>query len=383
MDDILILGGGVIGLSLAYELAGQGVRVHLLERQEPGREASWAGAGILPAAPRANLNGSHDQLAALSHDLHPQWAARLKEETGLDTGFRRCGGVYVARNVPEAELLQAAAQLWRDQQISVETLNESTLAELEPAVASAPCGRAIQLALLLAGDCQLRNPRHLKALALACQRRGARITSGVPAEGFEIRGGRVRDVRSPCGTFAAEAICVTSGSWSGALLAQLGIRTQLKPVRGQIVLLLADRPTLRRVVNEGARYLVPRDDGRVLVGSTEEDAGFDKRTTAEGVAGLLRLAVDLVPQLAAAQLERAWAGLRPATVDRLPLLGRVRGLDNAFVATGHFRSGLYLSTGTAVAMSQLIRGETPAVDLEPFRVDRPSVTQEPGTANYA
>ena len=137
-----------------------------------------------------------------------------------------------------------------------------------------------------------------------------------------------------------------------------------------MMLLALARPIVSRIINEGSRYLVPRDDGRLLVGSTEEDAGFDKSTTAGGMAGLLEFALGLVPDLAAAQIERSWAGLRPSTSDGLPYLGRVPELENAFIAAGHFRAGLQLSTGTAVVLSQLIRGLEPAIDISSFRVDR-------------
>jgi glycine oxidase len=177
-------------------------------------------------------------------------------------------------------------------------------------------------------------------------------------------------VRTSVGVFAAGQICLTAGAWTGALARQLRIAPEIAPIRGQIVLLTSSRPMPGRIVNEGSRYLVPRGDGRVLAGSTEEDVGFDRSTTAGGVAGLLDFALGLVPALAAAKIERSWAGLRPATRDGLPYLGRVPELENAFVAAGHFRSGLQLSPGTAVVMSQLIRGVPADVDLHAFRLDR-------------
>jgi glycine oxidase len=142
------------------------------------------------------------------------------------------------------------------------------------------------------------------------------------------------------------------------------------PVRGQIVLYRCHSPPFQRILNEGSRYLVPRDDGRVLVGSTEEEVGFDKSTTTEGLAELQRLACELVPALKSANVEHAWAGLRPASFDGFPYIGKIPGLENAFVASGHFRSGLQLSTGTARVMGQLIRGQQPVIDLRAFEVGR-------------
>ena len=137
-----------------------------------------------------------------------------------------------------------------------------------------------------------------------------------------------------------------------------------------MVLFRCDQPPITRIVNEGSRYLVPREDGRVLAGSTEEEVGFDKRTTEEAIADLVGFARGLVPALRDAKIEQTWAGLRPASFDGLPYLGPLPGLKNAFIAAGHFRSGLFLSTATAVVMSQLMRGEKPQIDLAPFRVGR-------------
>jgi glycine oxidase len=147
-----------------------------------------------------------------------------------------------------------------------------------------------------------------------------------------------------------------------------------------MVLFGCAQPILSRIVNEGSRYLVPRGDGRLLAGSTEEDVGFDRSTTAGGVRSLLDFALGLVPWLAQATIDRTWAGLRPATADGLPYLGRVPGLSNALVAAGHFRGGLQLSSGTAILMGQLLRGLAPQMDLAPFAVDRNGADGVPASA---
>lgn len=366
MSDCLIVGGGVIGLSLAYELAGHGLQVRLIDAGQPGREASWAGAGILPPA----WPGSDDpleQLTALSNTLHAQWSAELLEATGNDNGFRRCGGIYLARDADEAHRLSQFAALAESRGITAQRLSAASLVELEPSLL--PQG-AVEAAYHLPGECQIRNPRHLKALLIACGQRGVEISPGVSAEDFEIRGDRISGVRTNRGLLRADAVCITAGAWTAALMKKMGFAPRLKPIRGQIVLLSTARPVVSRIINEGSRYLVPRADGRLLVGSTEDDVGFDRGTTAAGVAGLLDFALNLVGDLSSATIERTWAGLRPSTSDGRPYIGPLPGLENAFVAAGHFRSGLQLSTGTAVVVSQLIRGEQPQIDLSIFRADR-------------
>lgn len=370
MTDALIVGGGVIGLSLAYELAGEGWKVRLLERGAPGREASWAGAGILPPSGAGSETDPYEQLLKLSNELHRVWSARLREETGVDNGYRRCGGIYVARDGAAKTELDRAADAWRRQGVTVETLSQAELAARERALAGGAASSDLRAAYYLPDETQLRNPRHLKALVVGCALRGVEIQAGVAVEDFHIRRGRIERVLTGVGAFEAEQICLTSGPWTRSLLSRLGIQAALKPIRGQIALLNPSRPVLRSIVNEGPRYLVPRPDGRILVGSTEEDAGFEKCTTAGAIGDLLEFAFSLAPGLKAAQLEQCWAGLRPNTLDGRPYLGKIPGIDNGYVAAGHFRSGLQLSAGTAAVMSRLLRGLDPQLDLTLFRVDR-------------
>jgi glycine oxidase len=366
MSDCLIVGGGVIGLSLAFELAGHGHRVRVIDCGQPGREASWAGAGILPPA-YPSVDDPREQLAALSNEMHRQWSIELRESTGVDNGYRRSGAIYLARTSAEARQLDDFAGLVHDRKIVAQRLTRAEVEELEPGLR--PSG-TVEAAYLVPDECQIRNPRHLKALLMACVGRGVEITSGAAAEDFEVRGGRILAVRTSLGSLAADQVCLTTGSWSGALAKKLGASPAIKPIRGQMLLLSQLRPAVHRIVNAGRGYLVPRADGRLLVGSTEEDVGFDRGTTAGAVSALLQFALGLVPELASAPVERTWAGLRPATRDGLPYLGRMPGLENAFLAAGHFRSGLQLSTGTARVMSQLMRGQRAEIDLTMFRLDR-------------
>jgi len=369
LSDCLIVGAGVVGLSLAYELAGQGARVRVIDAGQPGKEASWAGAGILPPA-GADAVDPLEQLTALSNQLHVQWSEQLRATTGVDNGYRRCGAIYLARSAAEAKQLEYFAGLAASRVIVAQRLSTQALSELEPALK--PTGQ-LEAAYSVPDECQIRNPRHLKALLSAVAQRGVEVTAGVAADDFEIRGGRVRAVRTNIGPLSADTVCITTGSWTGPLAKRLGVSLSIKPIRGQMLLLATARPIVHRIVNEGSRYLVPRADGRLLVGSTEEDVGFDRSTTADVIGDLLQFAQSLVGRLHGAQLERHWAGLRPATADGLPYLGAIPGLENAFMAAGHFRSGLQLSTGTAVVMSQLIRGQQLTIDLSMFGVDRANV----------
>ena len=294
----------------------------------------------------------------------------MREETGIDNGFRRSGGIYLADTEANSVELLHTCERWRREGLTVKWLHGADLDQLEPALAGIYDRCHMHGAALVAEEIQIRSPRHSRALLVACRKRGVQISSGVEACDFEISDGRVTAVLTNIGPLSAEQIVLAAGAWSQPIAARLGLKLPVKPMRGQVLLLDAQRILIQRIVNVGRNYLLPRDDGRILVGTTLEDVGFDRRNTAEAIADLLRFAVDLAPELKSANLERAWAGFRPASIDELPYLGRVPNLKNAYVATGHFRSGLWWSTGTAVVMSRLLRGESPGVDLTPFRPDR-------------
>lgn len=369
MDDVLLIGGGAVGLALAWELARHGCRVTLLDRQAVGREASWAGAGILPAARRHTWQHPYDQLRGLACELHPQWAEELKERTGVDPGYRRCGGIHLAASPGEAATLAGWARLMEEEGVAIERLRVDALRQREPQVAWPGAGDKLA-GYFLPEEAQLRNPRYLRALAVACRQAGVQMHEHVTVQQWQTHGERVTAVETSIGTLCAQRYCLTAGAWAGPLLARMGIATGMLPIRGQMVLFRSASPPIRHILNVGSRYLVPRDDGYVLAGSTEEEAGFDKSTTPQAISELIEFAGQYVPALRQATVERTWAGLRPGSLDGLPYLGPLPGLVNGFVAAGHFRSGLFLSPATARVMGQLLRGEPPEVDLSGFDVLR-------------
>lgn len=364
MQDVLIIGGGVIGLSIAYELAGQGAAVTVADQSAIGQEASWAGAGILPPGNPDKATMPEARLRGASHRLWLEMSRQLMDETGIDNGYRRCGGLELH---PAGETASQDAEImsWRNEGVIVEPLDQTALRECEPAV-----NPAITAAYRLPEMGQVRNPRHLKALVAGCTRRGVKLLPGTPVHGFDRSGEKVVTAITSAGVVGAGEFVIASGAWSARLLAEAGCPLPLRPLRGQIVLLAERTSPFRHVLNAGPRYLVPRADGRILAGSTEENVGFDKRTTAGGIGGLIDFAVQLVPSLAGATVERTWAGLRPQSPDGLPYLGRIPGHENLFVAAGHFRAGLQLSPITAKVVSQLIQGKLPSIPLDAFAPDR-------------
>ena len=216
---------------------------------------------------------------------------------------------------------------------------------------------------------QVRNPRHLQALHAACLAQGVHLATGTQVNGFEMDGERVASVKTLLGKVTAEQFVICNGAWAGQLWPIQDPNVFVRPVRGQMVLLNQLPTAITHVIEWGHQYLVPREGGRVLVGSTMEHAGFEKRNTVEGVLDLLHLAYRLVPHLAEATVEKTWSGLRPASADGLPYLGAIPDTENLFVAAGHFRTGLQMSPGTGKIIAQLLCGEDPEIPLQPFSCD--------------
>lgn len=356
MSDVVVVGGGVIGLSVAYELAGQGVSVTVLEQGQFGQEASWAGAGMLPPGNFSAAPQGEPKLRGLSYSLWNGLSAQLQEQTGVDNGFRRCGCLHVSFDANPAELQQLLAT-WHQEGVAAEALDPGELQRYEPAVS-----QQVTAAFRLPDLCQVRNPRHLKALQRGCELRGVKLICGTQVVDWHTQGEQVLAAQTADQHYSASKFVITAGAWTRHLLQRAGIAAPIGPVRGQIALLNATPLPFRHVIEVGHRYLVPRADGRILIGSTMESVGFDKRTTTSGINGLLQFAQQVVPSLANATVERCWAGLRPGSSDGLPIIDRVPEHSNLFVAAGHFRAGLQLSPATAVIIRQLLLGQ--AVDLE-------------------
>lgn len=367
VPDVVIVGGGVIGLTTAYFLSQRGATVTVLDQSQPGQEASWAGAGMLPPGNLEHARDAAAQLRAYSHQRWRSFSQELRELTGMDNSYLESGGLELGFD-GEGGRVAAEIQGWTSERVPLEVLSPPDLQRLEPAL-----GPEIRCGYRLPTFAQVRNPRHLKALILACASRHVRLVAGAPVMHFDTEsdaqgGRRILAARTANERYCAKNFLIAGGAWTGGLTRQLGFELPVRPVRGQIVLLSAVPLPFRHVLNNGARYLVPRADGRILIGATEEDVGFDKHNTVEGVAGLLQFAQRLVPVLAQAKLERTWSGLRPGSPTGNPFLSRLPEHPNGFVAAGHFRAGLQLSVATGDLMAQLITSGNTAIDLEEFRI---------------
>ena len=369
----------MIGLSLAWELGRRGERVILLERDRVGRATSWAATGILPPANQRLATDPLEQLRGMSHELFPGWSDALKRTTGIDNGFRRCGGWYLAETAGERAALGAMTSYWDELDICCEPVAAADLVRREPALRAWASHNPSASAWWTADECQVRSPDHLKALTQACRQTGVQILEDIGVVDIRWRDNSVTATANhplPDGTrdIQGDRVVLCGGAWTGRIADQLNLQTSLVPIRGQILMLKTARPLLNAIVNVGNRYLLCREDGRTLVGSCEEEVGFQAGTTAAVLDSLREFANRLCPDLVDAPTERAWSGFRPMTFDGFPMIGRVPQTSNVYVASGHYRSGIHFSCATAVLMADELQDKAPAINLEPFRVGKQQAT---------
>ena len=336
---VVVVGGGVIGLCSALSLAEAGARVTLLERGEPGREASWAGGGIL--SPLYPWRGPERvwQLAAESLALYPQLCSTLGQHTGIDPQWVPSGLLLL-----DAGEIETAARWCRQQGLAaLEVIPQ----QAEPALGSHAS------ALALPWVAQLRNPRLCRALLLRLQQLGVRVLTGLGHVEVESDAGRAR-LRAGSAVFEGDAIVIAAGAWSAQMLAATGWNLPIAPVAGQMLLLGGAAGVLRHIVLSDGRYLIPRLDGQILVGSTVEEQGFSPHTTAGARAELLAVAVALMPDAAKLPVLAHWVGLRPGSPDGVPFIGRHPELGNLYVNAGHYRNGITLAPASAARLTRLI-----------------------------
>ena len=347
--DVIIVGGGIIGLSLSIALRKRGARVLLVERGEPGREASHAAAGML-ADCVLEMPRALGPLATASAEMYPEFVLELQDESGVEVDLRDQGTLVF----PAPEQVHDRAGFSANNHRP-----PAPLRELEPALADPD-----RAALFLRE--RSVDPRALSAAALkAAKHRGVDISSGSTVTKVLTFDDRVVGVATNRADYHAPVVVNCAGAWAGQL-PPLGFPT--RPVKGQM-LAVAGGNLLRHVIRAPEVYLVPRSNGRILVGSTLEEAGYDKRVDADTINRMHRAAVALFDRLEDARLLEAWAGLRPGTPDDLPILGPT-SLPGYFVAAGHFRDGILLAPVTAEVMAQMVTGLKPQYDISPFSPSR-------------
>ncbi len=358
---VIVVGAGVMGCATAVELARRRISCLVLERSVPGAEASSAAAGMLGAQVESHAPGPFVTLSVKSRDAFAGWATRLREATGIDVEHRVCGITKVAFDRRELDLAEEHAAWQSKEGLRAEVLRASDVRAIEPDVAPDVIG-----GVHFPDDGRVDPPRLLKALRIAAERFGARFRTGAIVRRVVKAEGRARGVELESGELLeAEHVVLAAGSWSTLVGGTPLAAGAVQPARGQIVELLLPTPIQRGAIYGAHAYLSPRDDGRVLVGSTLEFVGFERGVTAGAVRDLLAAATRMVPRLEGADLGKAWSSFRPHTDSGLPIIGK-SSVERLWLATGHFRNGILLAPITAEIIGALVAGDAPPIDPSPF-----------------
>lgn len=367
--DVLIIGGGVIGLSIARELYKKGERrITVIDRGPIGREASWAAAGML--APNVETDTSDDfhRFGTESLELYPNLASELLEETGVDIELDQSGTLSLAFNEAEAGELDETFERQELRNVPVNRLSGDAVRNLEPAVSPAVCA-----GLLYPSDWQVENRKLLAALRRFAEISEIRIVENADVSELLVDGSRVAGARVGTDEDHAGVTILATGAWTSLIkIGDAPMQVSVKPIRGQMISFEIRTRRIHRVMYSPRGYIVPRADGRVLIGATVEDVGFNKSVTDEGLDSLKAAAVEIAPRLAEFEITEKWAGLRPFAADGLPVIGDLPGWENVFVATAHYRNGILLAPKTAQILADRIIDDVESPYLSAFGVERVS-----------
>jgi len=346
--EVVVIGGGVIGLTIARALAQRGVRdVCLIERASLGAEASYAAGGILAPQAEADRPDEFFALACRSRDLYDDFAAALRAETGIDVELDPTGTLYVAFSEEDLEEIETRCE-WQSQAgLVVEKLAAKEARELEPCVSE-----NIRGALRFPRDVQVENRRLVNAIINSVANSGIDIFTDTNVESISAARGQIRGVQTSRGFISCNVAIVAAGTWSSAIPSSQ--TPPIEPIRGQMICFDAKPQLTRHVLYSPRGYLVPRQDGRLLAGSTSEHAGFTKQVTAGGISHILANANEISPAVSRLAILDTWAGLRPRAADGLPVLGPCGEIDGLFYATGHYRNGILLAPVTGELIAEAV-----------------------------
>lgn len=359
MNDVLIIGGGLIGMLTARYLAQAGANVTIYEKGEIGRESSWAGGGIISPLYPWRYDDAVTELARWGQQRYEGLAAELKAETGIDPEYLHSGLLLLDIDGTERQQAEQWAARFSYQ---TEYLERDGIQSLQRNL-----GEVSDHALWMPAVAQMRNPRLVQAIRRSIEQLGVTIHEHAAVEDIRVEEGGVKAVQVAASTVPASQVVVAGGAWSGEILKRQGIDLAVEPVRGQMLLFRAEPGLLERIVLSGTHYLIPRADGRILAGSTLEHVGFDKTTTEQGREELYDFATTLLPQLADYPIEKQWSGLRPGTADGIPVIGECAGIDGLYVNAGHFRNGVVIGLASARLMADQLLAQPSILDSAPYR----------------
>jgi glycine oxidase len=368
--DVIVIGGGVIGCSIAWRLAQAGLKVTVIERGRVGCEASRAAAGMLSPQGGAESAGPFFDLCLQSRAMYRKFGEQLTEASGIDIEYKDEGTLFVVVEGEDQEEKTRWASWQLEAGLPLEHLSAAEVHKVESAVT-----QSATRAIFLPEEHQVENRRLMDALEVAIKRAGVELIEGSAVTAITTDRGKVTGVVCGSERLPAESVVVAAGTWSSQLLEPLGLNVRIIPALGQMIAVRGGACRIDRVVHSSKVYVVPRRDGRILIGATVEYAGFQRGVTVKGISYLLSAAIQIVPSLEGCEIIETWSGLRPDTVDHLPILG-ASGIDNLILATGHFRNGILLAPITAEAIYSFVNHGHVSDNVRPFGIGRFEVSEQ-------
>ena len=373
--DFLIIGGGVIGLALARELTFKGVRrITILEKNQAcGTEASNAAAGMLAPQSEADKIDEFFDFCRTSRDLYPHFFEQLINETGVDIELDRSGTLYAAFTENDSAEIRRRYEWQKKAGLNVEHLSAEETRRAEAFISP-----DVREALFFPNDWQVENRKLLAALQKYCELNQINIIENTEIKSLLTKNGKITGAKSENREFLAEKVILTTGAWTSLIKFDENAPSliKVKPIRGQMLSYRTAKRLFTKVIYSPRGYIVPRSDGRILVGATVEDAGFDKIVTADGTDFLRTNAFEIAPNLVNLEISESWAGLRPFAADGLPILGEFPEIENLFVATAHYRNGILLAPLTAKILANKIVENTNSNYFDVFSPRRFDVSSE-------
>ncbi len=365
--EVLIIGGGVIGLSIARELHKQGVkRIALIDKGRCGEEASWAAAGMLTPQVEVDEPGAFFDICCTSRDLYPAFADQLLDETGIDIELDRTGTLYLAFSDDDLSEIHKRFEWQSKAGLAIENLSANEVQHLEPSAS-----QNVREALFFPNDWQVENRKLISALKYYADINGIDIRENTQVKKLIVQGTRVVGAETSDIQITADITVLATGALTSLIkLGQFDMPFDVEPVHGQIIAFRPAENLVKHVICSSSGYIVPRMDGRILAGSTSKKVGFDKSVSESAALELREMACELVPALADLEIADQWAGLRPCSLDGLPVLGSVNDIESLFIATAHYRNGILLAPLTAKLVTEKLVNGADSEYFTTFGADR-------------
>ena len=359
LAEVIVIGGGIIGMLTARELHQVSVDVLVIERGPLGGESSWAGGGIISPLYPWRYSDSVNRLAEISKTIYPELAQQLQQESGIDCELITSGLLFT--DLEEQQQAESWAHEWS---VQLQLISDAQqMHEIEPEL-----GAKVDAGLWLPDIMQIRNPKLVKALKGSLDALGIGYLEHTPVTELIVDAGVIRGVKTATDTHMADRVIIASGAWSAGFI-ESERNVAVEPVKGQMIMFKGEPGRIKRMVLSSGHYIIPRKDGRVLAGSTLERTGFDKAITEEATVELRRAAVEIIPALGAMAIERQWAGLRPGTVQGIPYICMHPEIEGLYINAGHYRNGVVLGAASARLMADMVQGQGSVIDPASFALE--------------